>query len=247
MIRGLYNAASGMKVSLHKQNAISNNLANINTTGYKKGINVQKAFSDQLMARMDKQVTNIGEAGRGVGVSHTAVDHSGGEYKKTGNELDWAIKGEGFFAVQTPQGVRYTRNGDFTINNQGQIVTQEGHPVLGEQGSLQLPPESESITVKGNTLLADGEEINTIQIRDFPNKSGLAREGDSLFRWTPEAGGNFAGTGQVAQGFLEGSNVNPVQEMTKMIENSRKYQADQKMVQAHNQTLGKAVNQVGKV
>ena len=247
MIRGLYSSASGMLASNTKQNAISNNLANLDTAGYKKGMNVQHSFTDELKYRLDENYTPIGNAGRGAGISHTALDHSSGEYKETGNQLDWAIEGNGFFAVETPRGIRYTRNGDFTLNNQGQVVTQEGYLVRGEQGILQVPPQTENVNVQDNVLMADGAEVGTVEIRDFAERGGLEREGDSLFRWTPEAGDDFVAEGRVAQGFLEGSNVNPVEEMTKMIENSRKYQADQRMIQAHDETLQQAVNEVGRV
>lgn len=247
MIRGLYSSASGMHASMRKQETLSNNLANIDTTGYKQGMQVQQSFREELMSRVDQESTPIGPSGSGTGISHTALDHSNGEYRETGNDLDWAIEGDGFFAVEAPQGVRYTRNGDFTINNQGQVVTQEGYLVRGEEGVLQVPPGSEEITVQNNDLLVDGIEMGTVEVVDFPERGGLEREGDSLFRWTPEAGEQIIGEGQVAQGFLEGSNVHPVEEMTKMIENSRKYQADQRMIQSHDETLQQATNQVGRV
>ncbi|GAB6099476.1 flagellar basal-body rod protein FlgF [Halanaerocella petrolearia] len=247
MLKGLYTAASGMQASLQKNNTISNNLANINTTGYKKDMTVQKSFSEELVARLDGEVTKVGKSGSQVTVAGTPTDQSDGSLKRTGNKLDWAIKGSGFFAVQTQQGVRYTRNGNFTINNQNQVVTQEGYPVRGEQGILQVPPNSNQVSIKDNQLVVDGRVENRIMIQDFADKSGLVKEGTALFRRTPQAGQAFAAQAQVEQGYLEQSNVNPVEEMVKMIDNSRKYQADQKVVKAQNETLGKAVNEVGKV
>ncbi|AGB42325.1 flagellar basal-body rod protein FlgF [Halobacteroides halobius DSM 5150] len=246
MIKGLYTAASGMQASLQKNNIISNNLANINTTGYKKEMTVNKSFSEELVTRMDGEVTDIGQGGSSVVVAGATTDQSTGSFKKTGNKLDWAIEGSGFFTIQTPYGVRYTRNGDFTINKQNQVVTQNGYLVRGEEGILKLPPQSEQVSLKNNKLVVNGEIINKVKLKDFPNKAGLEKAGGTLFRWTPQAGQAFAAQGEIQQGFLEQSNVNVVEEMVKMIANSRKYEANQKMIKAHDNTLGKAVNQVGK-
>ena len=245
MIRGLYTAASGMQSSMRRQEIISNNLANVNTTGYKKQNAINKAFPEEMMQRIDKEANNIGSLGSGTAIDEVNTDHSTGKFKQTGNDMDWAIKGEGFFVVQTPKGERYTRNGNFTINNQNQVVTQQGYPVRGENGFLEVSDRGK-VTIDNNTLLVDGQEMGQISVRSFADKSGLVREGENLFRRTPEAGNQFNATGQIEQGFVEGSNVNPVQEMTQMIQNSRTYQMDQKIVQINNQTLGQAVNQVGK-
>ncbi|GAB6137309.1 flagellar basal-body rod protein FlgF [Halanaerobaculum tunisiense] len=247
MLRGLYTSASGMKASQQQNNTISNNLANINTTGYKKDRAIQKSFAEEMVTRIDQQATNIGKGGSGVAISETATDHSTGSFRQTDGQLDWAIDGSGFFVVQTPEGKRYTRQGEFTINNQNQIVTQQGHPVQGAEGVLQVAPNSESVNLKDNQLVVDGNVVNTVQVRDFANKSSLVKEANNLFRRTPETGQAFAAQAKVKQGYLEGSNVNPIQEMVKMIETSRQYQADQKMIKSHDQTLGKAVNEVGKV
>ncbi|OCL25637.1 flagellar biosynthesis protein FlgF [Orenia metallireducens] len=246
MIRGLYTSAAGMENALLKNNTISNNLANINTPGYKKQITIEKSFSNKLLNKIYNNVTTIGKVGTGVGIDRIANDFNTGSFKETANTFDWAIKGEGFFAIQTPQGIRYTRNGNFTINNQGQVVTQNGHLVMGEGGILQIP-NGGKVNIDDNNIVVDGKALGRVQIVSFANKSGLIKEGDTLFRRGPEVGGTFRATGEIVQGFLEESNVSAVQEMIKMIDNSRVYEADQKVIQAHNDTLGKAVNEVGKV
>ncbi|PRX35750.1 flagellar basal-body rod protein FlgG [Orenia metallireducens] len=246
MIRGLYTATAGMENALIKNNTISNNLANINTTGYKKQTTIEKSFSNKLLNKIYNNVTTIGKVGTGVGVDRISNDFDEGAFTETENTFDWAIKGDGFFAVQTPQGIRYTRNGNFTVNNQGQVVTQNGHLVMGEGGILQIPSGTK-VNIDANNLVVDGRVLGRIQIVSFANKSGLIKEGDTLFRRGPEVGGTFRATGEVVQGYLEDSNVNAIQEMVRMIDNSRLYEADQKVIQAHNDTLGKAVNDVGKV
>ena len=245
MIRGLYTSASGMVSSMDKSDTISNNLANLNTTGYKKQETIESEFGKEVLKRIDHERTTIGEIGSGAFVSDIADDFSAGEYEETGNPLDLAISGEGFFAVQTPEGVKYTRNGEFTIDNQNQIVTQDGHPVLGENGALQLPEQGE-VVIEDNNVLVDGFELDTLELVNFENPEGLIREGDVLFTAGPEVGEEFAAEGLVEQGFLEGANVNPIEEMTRMIENTRAYEADQKAIQAHDDTLDAAINRVGR-
>jgi len=246
VIRGLYTSAAGMENALLKNNTISNNLANINTAGYKKQVTIEKSFSNKLLNKIYNNVTTIGKVGTGVGIDRIANDFDTGSFKETENTFDWAIKGEGFFAIQTPQGIKYTRNGNFTLNNQGQVVTQKGDLVMGESGIIQVP-NGGKVNLDGNNIVVDGRILDRIQIVSFANKSGLIKEGDTLFRRGPKVGGTFRATGEIVQGFLEGSNVNAVQEMVKMIDNSRLYEADQKVMQAHNDTIGKAVNEVGKV
>ncbi|MBM7557001.1 flagellar basal-body rod protein FlgF [Halanaerobacter jeridensis] len=245
MIKGLYTAASGMQSSMRRQEIISNNLANTNTTGFKKETAINKAFPEEMMNKIDTQSKEIGTLGNGTAVDEVDTDHSAGKFKQTGNSMDWAIKGEGFFVVQTPQGERYTRNGNFTVDNQNRVVTQQGYPVRGKNGFLEVQ-EGGNVAIDDNTLLVNGQEVGGIRIRSFADKSGLAKEGENLFRRTPEAGNQFNATGKVQKGFVEGSNVNPIEEMTKMIQNSRTYQMDQKVIQINDQTLDQAVNQVGR-
>ncbi|MCK8827769.1 flagellar basal-body rod protein FlgF [Natroniella acetigena] len=246
MIRGLYTSASGMSSNLEQNDTISNNLSNLNTNGYKKQVATKHEFPSYLLHRIDQQVTPTGKIGSGVMVDEIKTDHSNGSFKKTGNTFDWAVQGEGFFAVQTPQGERYTRNGEFTLNDQGQVVTQDGHPVLGENGILQVPFEGEISVDNNNNLLVDGGIVDHIRITGFENKNGLSREGSNLFEATPEVDNIFPATGGVVQGHLEESNVNPIDEMVRMINNTRNYEANQKGIQAHDDTMGKAVNEVGR-
>ncbi|MFO7819852.1 MAG: flagellar basal-body rod protein FlgF [Halanaerobacter sp.] len=245
MIKGLYTSSSGMQSSMRRQDVISNNLANVNTSGYKKDTAINKSFPEKMISRIDSESKAIGRLGSGTAVDEVSTDHSAGNFKETGNSMDWAIEGTGFFVVQTPEGERYTRNGSFTINNENQVVTQQGYPVQGENGPLEVP-EGSNIAINDNTLMANGQQVGQISLRNFDDKSGLVKEGKNLFRRTPEAGNPFNAAGNVKEGFVEGSNVNPIEEMTKMIQNSRTYELDQKMMQITDQTLDQAVNQVGK-
>ncbi len=246
MIRGLYTSASGMVSSMNKNDTIANNLANLNTTGYKRQETIESEFGQELIKRIDHQKTDIGSMGSGAFVSGIADDFTSGAYQETGNSLDLAISGEGFFAVQTAQGVKYTRNGEFTINNQNQIVNQNGDPLLGQNGAIQLPEQGD-IVIEDNNVLVNGFEIDTIELVGFENHEGLIREGDTMFTAGPDVGAEFVAEGLIEQGFLEGSNVNPIEEMTRMIETNRSYEADQKAIQAHDDTLDAAINRVGRI
>ncbi|MCK8816384.1 flagellar basal-body rod protein FlgF [Natroniella sulfidigena] len=246
MIRGLYTSASGMAANLEQNDTISNNLSNLNTSGYKKQLATKHEFPSYLLHRTDQQVTPTGKIGSGVMVDEIKTDHGNGSFKKTGNDFDWAVQGEGFFTIQTPQGERYTRSGEFTLNDQGEVVTQDGHPVLGENGILQVPFEGEISIDNNNNLLVDEMVIDSIRVTGFEDKNGLTREGSNLFAAGPEVDNVFLATGGVVQGYLEESNVNAIEEMTRMINNTRNYEANQKGIQAHDDTMGKAVNEVGR-
>ena len=169
MIRGLYTSASGMVSSMNKNDTIANNLANLNTTGYKRQETIESEFGQELIKRIDHQKTDIGSMGSGAFVSGIADDFTSGAYQETGNSLDLAISGEGFFAVQTAQGVKYTRNGEFTINNQNQIVNQNGDPLLGQNGAIQLPEQGD-IVIEDNNVLVDGFELDTLELVNFENQ-----------------------------------------------------------------------------
>ena len=147
MIRGLYTGASGMVAQMHRMDALSNNLANVDLTGYKRDTSVHKAFPQLLLRRTnDDGVYNfppgsmdtapvVGTLGTGVELNELYTVFEQGALKESGNPFDLALEGEGFFAIQTPQGERYTRNGSFLIDNNGVLVTKEGFPVLAKRGS----------------------------------------------------------------------------------------------------------------
>ncbi|MGM0471955.1 MAG: flagellar basal-body rod protein FlgF [Bacillota bacterium] len=246
MLRGLYTAASGMNAGQLRTNIISNNLANVNTTGYKKDQVVNKSFSEMLMKRLPDNQT-IGTAGAGVEVAETATDLSAGGLRNTENPLDWSINGEGFFAVQTGDGIRYTRSGNFTLNQAGQVVTQNGNFVLGENGPLQIADNGNLKVDNQNNLVVDGQIVDQIQVVTFNDNEGLVKEGDNLYRATAEAGEEFAAPSQVNQGYLEQSNVNVVSSMTNMIEATRYYEANQRIAKTYDESLNKTVNSVGRL
>ena len=256
MIRGIYTAASGMIVESLRNDVIANNLANTDTAGYKKDVAVSKDFASLLMRRINdgKDAPEIGSMGVGAVLDKVSTIHTDGSLKLTSNELDLAISGNGFFSIETPGGVRYTRNGSFTRNTQGELVTHNGNRVLGVDGPILLDTVN---TANANNQKAsfgqDGRvyvnnlEVGQLQLVEFadPQKQ-LDKEGYTLYK-APEGVAGQPFTGQITQGVLEMSNANVVTEMVNMIAGQRAYDVNAKVVQSHDQLLDKAVNEVGRV
>ncbi|ADG83714.1 flagellar basal-body rod protein FlgF [Thermincola potens] len=249
MIRGLYTSAAGMLAESARNDVAANNLANVNTTGYKKDAAVFKSFPEMLIQRMEKpdnpaqlKPEKVGWLGTGVIVDEVITIHTQGQLKETTNPLDMAISGDGYFVIQTPAGERYTRNGAFTLDSEGYLVTSEGNYVLGQRGRIRIGNNDIVVDKQGN-ISANGQVIDTLRIVSFNDPNRLVKQGDSLFAGgQPVAGFN----GQIMQKALETSNVNPVQEMVDLITIMRAYEANQKMIQAHDQTLGQAINDVAR-
>jgi flagellar basal-body rod protein FlgF len=247
MIRGIYAAASGMLVETIRNDAIANNLANVNTTGYKKNVALSKDFASVLVQRINDgdQALNIGSMGMGAVVNEITTVQSKGALRFTGNKFDLAVEGQGFFMVQTPFGIRYTRNGEFTRNEQGELVNSEGYRVLGENGVIRINGNNLHISDDGQ-LVVDDNPVDRLQIVDFAEPKNLIKEGVSLFN-AESARQQRLPVGKVKQGYLEASNVNVVREMVDMLAGYRAYELNSKLVQAHDQLLEKAANEIGKV
>lgn len=248
MIKGIYAATSGMIAEATRTDIIANNLANVNTTGYKKDIAVSKDFASTLIQRINdgQEAPVIGSMGMGVVIDEVKPVQSQGAVHQTGNALDVAIEGKGYFVVQTPNGIRYTRNGSFTKNSRGQLVTQEGYAVLGNNNNpIQINGNKVAITREGKVIV-DDITTNNLQFVEFASEKIIDKEGSSLY-FAPEGATIRNATGGIREGYLEMSNVNVVLEMVNLIANYRAYEVNAKTVQAHDTLLQKAVNEVGKV
>lgn len=247
MVRGLYTACTGMTVQAKKLDIISNDMANANTTGYKKDVAIMSSFNDVLMSKIkDNEVAPIGNVSLGVRVDSVYTAYDMGSLVKTDDALNMAIQGDGFFTVQTNNGVAYTRDGGFVVDANGGLVTAEGYAVIGSNGAINLGNYLESggdITVSGNgQIRLNGELIDTLQIVSFQDNQQLQKREDNLYT----AGGQTQPfQGSVLSGYLESSNVNIVTTMVDMINVSRAYEANQKMIQTQDSLLGKAVNDLG--
>lgn len=224
MERGLYIAASGMVAEQMRQDQIANDLANASTPGYKADRVTQRAFADLLLTNTVTGQT-IGGLTTGVGIDRMVTDLAPQPLRDTGEPLDMAIAGDGFFGVQTAQGIRYTRNGQFTEAANGTLTDQLGNAVLGTNGQ----------PVK---VGADGH-VNAQDVGVFA-LTNVAKQGDNLF--TGSAAGQATGT--VRAGALEGSGVDPARTMVDMIASFRAFEAGQRAIQTIDDTLHKTATQV---
>lgn len=243
MIQGIYIASLGMTPLMDKQDQIANNLANINTSGYKQSGLFLKAYQKYL--QNDRHEIDITQE---IKPDEAYIDYSEGVMKSTSCPLDLCINGSGFFSIMTSNGVEYTRNGNFSVNQDGFIVTSDGSKVLGKDGYLKVDHEHPiSINEKGE-LIQNNQIRGIIKIVDFNKPYKLLRCGESRFRPEQPANAEKLSAGYlIKQGYLEASNVNFIRNMVEMISSYRNFEADQKALQAQDETLSAAVNQVGKL
>ena len=250
----LWAAKTGLDAQQTRMAVVSNNLANVNTTGFKKS---RAVFEDLLY----QTVTQVGAAtsqntpassglslGTGVRVVATEKTYTQGNLNQTGNALDLAINGRGFFQVLLPDGtLGYTRAGDFQLNSSGQLVTSSGYPL---QPAITIPQGTQSITIGSDGTVsaqlagqASTTTVGTLQLADFVNPAGLQARGENMLAESASSGtAQTAGPGQngvgtLLQGSIESSNVNVVEEMVNMIETQRAYEMNTKAIQTTDQML----------
>ena len=246
MSGGMYLAAAGAMVQQMRLEVLANNIANINTNGYKGEktvfrINETPISPDQAQTSDESQPL-IPYAPP----FETRTDFSQGSLRETGNPLDVAINGSGFFSIQTPDGIAYTRQGSFSLNEDGVLVTPDGYPVLGDGGEITLEEGRVEIDLEGEVYL-DGDEVGRLQITDFKDLDTLKKVGNGRFVATDQtAVGERAQDTTLSQGYLETANVNPIMAMTEMIETSRAFDAYQKVIQTADEATSTSINNVGK-
>jgi flagellar basal-body rod protein FlgG len=257
-MRALYTAASGMNAQQANIDNVAHNLANVNTTGFKKSrIEFEDLVYQQSKApgtpTSQEAEAPIGlETGLGARAVATARNFSAGNLRSTSNPLDIAIEGSGFLQVQLPGGtVGYTRNGALHLNGQGQIVTADGFPI---EPNLSIPANATSISISKDGIvsvaLPDGppQQVGTLELANFQNPAGLDARGGNLFVATTASGDPTTGVpgadglGTVQQGFLEDSNVSVVEEMVNMILGQRAYEANSRVIRAADEMLQQVNN-----
>ena len=223
-------------VLLAKNDMISNNLANINTTGFKR----------------DDLVFDVLESGFNEDLPlDQYTDFNQGDLKSTGNLLDFAISGDGFFTVESPEGQLFTRNGHFSISDEGMIEDSFGNRVLGTNGPIEVlgqggVPGELRITEKGEVLV-DGDIINKLLITDFEDKHELEKIGNNLYKPNDGITGEAIDSNKIVQGYLEAANINPVSEMVNLIDMHRQFEATQKIMRTFDEIANNAINEVGDV
>ena len=254
MNQALWVAKTGLDAQQTRMSVVSNNLANVNTTGFKKG---RAAFEDllyQTVRQAGAQTSQQTQApsglnlGTGVRVVATEKMFQQGNLLQTGNSLDVAINGRGFFQIQQPDGtIAYTRDGSFQMSNQGQLVTSNGYLL---QPGVTIPQGAQSISIGNDgvvTVQLAGQtapqQVGTLTTSDFINPAGLQARGENLYVETAASGPPQTGTpgltglGSLSQGSLESSNVNIVEEMVNMIETQRAYEINSKAIQTTDSML----------
>lgn len=251
MIRSLYTAGTGMLVQRDRMDVVSSNLTNVETTAYKADTLYHGSFRDMLIQRTNdpdstRTGRRVGPLNTGVHIDHVHTSFTQGSLEETGRKLDLALDGDGFFAVNTPNGVRYTRDGSFSVNAEGYLVTSEGHYVQGENGNLRVNGDDFAVDETGTITDAEGQFVGTLRIVTFDDLTGLRKEGNSLFE-NAFAGQARQSNAKVHQGALEASNVNVASEITRMLTVSRAYQTNQRVFSLVDGSLEKAVNEVGRV
>jgi len=270
--KGIYTALSGSLAQSLKMDTIANNIANANTTAFKRD---QQVFNEYLNSFEKEQEVNTvprnlasiesfyhmnGGDQAAVNAKGTYTDFNQGALKRTGNPLDVAIEGKGFFEVLTPQGVRLTRSGNFSLDANGQLVNKEGHPVLKQvaEGATNADVNSRIIQFSGQreVQISDGGEImdgtenlGKISIVNVMNPDSLQKVGSNNYGFKENMAPEIVQVKvpSLRTGHLEGSNVNIVQEMTDMITTQRAFEATQKAINAYDAMADKLVNVVGKV
>jgi len=259
MIRSLWTSATGMQAQELNIDVIANNLANVNTSGFKKS---RAEFQDLLYESMrpagaassqDTVVPTGIQLGHGTRPAAVQKMFTQGDFQNTKNELDWAIEGDGFFQIELPNGeTSYSRSGEFKLDADGRIVNPDGFALLPE---LTIPTDTVSISVGMDgtvSVIQAGDstptEIGSIQLARFINPAGLRSLGKNLYAPTAASGNEMTGTpgetglGSIAQGFLEMSNVSVVDEMVNMITAQRAYETNSKVVQTADEMLQLANN-----
>lgn len=257
MIKGLYTAVSGMIAQENKQNVISNNLANANTVGFKSDNLVFKQFKDAMIYNYDKSVNGkngkqiLGGLSQGVFIDDTYSEFTQGSIDDTGKETDFAIEGNGFFLVQRDDNVSSkliaTRDGHFHVNQQGYLVNDSGDFVLDKNrnridvgGNQIVSDPTGAITIKNKDTVVSNTNFAIVDFNDY---KGLKKLGDNEY----DASNAVDSNGTIKQNSLEKSNVNVINDMINMMTVMRNFETDQKVVQTIDETIGKAVNNVGSV
>ncbi len=252
-----------MTAQQHRLDTISNNLANVDTAGFKKDVTVTKSFSELLLRRTDfdgvyeipfgsaDAAPIIGKLGLGVETNENFTDFTEGSLRLTNTTTDFALHGKGFFVIQTPNGERYTRNGNFMIGKEGILETKDGFPVLGENGLIKLEDDKFHVNEDGIIVTKDNQVVDRFRAVRFDNERYLEKEGNSFWKETKTSGPAHIAEGkerpQFIQNYMETSNVNVVNEMVRMIEVNRAYEANQKTIQSEDSMMNTLWNRVAAV
>jgi len=267
MLRGLYVSGVGMQAQINRMDILSNNLANVDTAAFKRDATATRSFTDELTLRihgedlkpfpiqpwpLERHGSHIGRFSSGVFVDEVYTDFSMGNLRAVGDQYTMAISGPGFFTVRIdlPNGDiadRYTRDGSFTLDARGMLVTKDGGMVLGlGEVPIYIPQGAAetTINVQGHVIV-NNQVIGQLLLADFDDYTTLRKIGNNYFATTAQTL-DVVFSGSIIQGYVEESNINAVREIVEVINAARIYEANSRFVQVIDQTLGQAVNEIAR-
>lgn len=258
MFKGLYTAYTGMINEQNRMDTMTNNLANVTTVGFKKEGSTSQSFDDILTVKIKDASVGLSNVRRtgidnpGVKVGENYVDYTQGSFRLTENTYDLALSGDGFFAIEFTNkagetSTKYTRAGNFTLNKEGFLTTEEGDYVLDVNNRrIKLDTLKESAIGQDGTIEQNGTAVAKIRVVDFEDYNYLHRYGETYFE--PLEGAQITNSdADIISGYLEMSNVQSVQEMVNLISITRQYESNQKIIQTYDSTMDVAVNQLGRL
>ncbi|MCL1975859.1 MAG: flagellar hook-basal body complex protein [Firmicutes bacterium] len=256
MIRSHYIAAGAMLLERRKMEVITNNIVNVETSGYKRDNLISQSFDDVMIKRIHdnniirpyniiNQKRNVGPLDFGVHVDYIDTDYSQGYLETTELPTDIALIGDVYYKLQTPAGLRYSRAGALTVNVEGYLCNPEGYYVQGQNGNIYTGGLNFSIDELGN-INVEGEYVDTFDLVSFPDQNALRKQGHNLYQ-DPENTAQPATNYQVRQYTLEGSNVEIAREMVDMMMVYRVYETNQRILTMIDDTVGKAVNDIARL
>ena len=258
MLKGLYTAYTGMVNEQNRMDILTNNLANASTVGFKKEGSTSQSFDSILTVKIKDQsvglqnVQKLGINNPGVKIGENYTDFTQGSFRVTDNTYDLALAGDGFFTIEFTNkagetSTMYTRNGQFTLNREGYLVTQDGDYVLDTQNRrIQLNTLLDSEIGSDGTITQAGRAVARIQVTDFEDYNYLEKYGETYYR-PVEGAKTTQADADVKSGYLEMANVQVVSEMVNLISITRAYESNQKIIQAYDDTLETAVTQLGRI
>ncbi|MDL2237825.1 flagellar hook-basal body protein [Christensenellaceae bacterium OttesenSCG-928-K19] len=252
MLRSFYIAGTGMMTQRSKMDVVINNISNADTVGYKQDQLITRSFPDLLLDRLnDTAIVNqtyVGPQNTGVHVDEIVIDFGTGTIEPTGIETDLAFEGHEnqFFCVLTPDGVQYTRAGNFQVDSEGWLRTQEGYPVLGQGGQpLNVGTNGFVVRSADGAIIVNEQVIGQLQVVEFADVNALRKVGNN--NYVPYGGAQpqvVQNTG-ILQGFMETSNVDIAKTVSDMMLTQRVYEASQRILQMTDESIGKTVNDIG--
>lgn len=240
----IYKAAAGALLQQMRLDVLSNNLANVNTVGFK---------ADQPEFRLDPKLAPAPPISRDsrklspyIPPIQVGINFMSGQAIRTGNALDVALLGSGFFEVRTGDGLEYTRNGNLTVNADGVLSTSDGYPIMGEGGEISIQGAKVEIGANGDVVV-DGNVLDRLKVVDFPRPYDLKKTSSTRFvPGNPDMRSQTAADYTISQGFVEASNVDAIRTMTEIIETTRVFESYQRVIRASDDATAKAVSEVGR-